>query len=354
MAQSLPIGVGPFMARADTAHLDQSCKDKNEQSAEGALLGSWRKWVLAVLLIGALVLAAFHWGDVKQFAKLVTHAQPLWLLAALAAQLATYVALSGEWDLVLKAGKCSRSIWRLLPLAIVKLFVDNVVPTSGMSGHVVLVDRLAAIGVKRSVAVAAVILSIVAYYLSYAIAALCAALLLWLHSELSGLIAAGVGIFLCIAAAIPAGTLWVQDKGLKAMPKFLRKSKHANEFFELVGKAPSELVRSPTLISKLTLLNGAVFLLDAMTMLFCLLSLGMTAPFGWVFAAFMVASIVMTLGPVPLGLGSFEASSIAMLRVMGVPFEAALSATLLFRGFSLWLPLLGGMILARRELKRSS
>jgi uncharacterized membrane protein YbhN (UPF0104 family) len=40
-----------------------------------------------------------------------------------------------------------------------------------------------------------------------------------------------------------------------------------------------------------------------------------------------------------------------MLRLMGVPFEAALSATLLFRGFSLWLPLIGGMILARREMK---
>jgi hypothetical protein len=37
---------------------------------------------------------------------------------------------------------------------------------------------------------------------------------------------------------------------------------------------------------------------------------------------------------------------------MGVPFEAALSATLLYRGFALWLPLILGLVLARRELKR--
>lgn len=37
-----------------------------------------------------------------------------------------------------------------------------------------------------------------------------------------------------------------------------------------------------------------------------------------------------------------------MLRVMGVPFEAALSATLLLRGFTLWLPLILGMALARQ------
>jgi uncharacterized membrane protein YbhN (UPF0104 family) len=37
---------------------------------------------------------------------------------------------------------------------------------------------------------------------------------------------------------------------------------------------------------------------------------------------------------------------------MGVPFEAALSATLLYRGFTLWLPLVVGLIMSRRELKR--
>lgn len=342
------------MARADTPTTDQAETRSSEKGSEGGLLGNWRKWVLAILFIGAIVLAALHWGDVKQFAKLVTHAQPLWLLAALAAQIATYFSLSGEWALVLRAGKCARSLWSMLPLSIVKLFVDNVVPTSGMSGHVVLVDRLSAIGVKRPIAVAAVILSIVAYYASYAVAAICAAFLLWLHNDLSAIIAGGVGVFLCIAAAIPAGTLWLQDRGLGAMPKFLRRNEHASDFFKLVGEAPTELVHNRRLIAELTLLNGTVFVLDALTMLFCLFALGVTAPFGAVFAAFMVASIVMTLGPVPLGLGSFEGSSIAMLRLMGVPFEAALSATLLFRGFSLWLPLAGGMILSRRVMKRSS
>jgi uncharacterized membrane protein YbhN (UPF0104 family) len=53
-----------------------------------------------------------------------------------------------------------------------------------------------------------------------------------------------------------------------------------------------------------------------------------------------------------MGLGSFEAVSIGMLRTMGVPFEAALSATLLFRGYTLWVPLIPGMFAARRQLKQ--
>ena len=41
----------------------------------------------------------------------------------------------------------------------------------------------------------------------------------------------------------------------------------------------------------------------------------------------------------------------AMLGLLGIRIEAGLTATLLFRGFTLWLPtMLPGLWLARREL----
>ncbi|MDB5691870.1 MAG: hypothetical protein JWO81_933 [Alphaproteobacteria bacterium] len=59
----------------------------------------------------------------------------------------------------------------------------------------------------------------------------------------------------------------------------------------------------------------------------------------------------MTLGPVPLGLGAFEGASTAMLRLLGTPLEPALAATLLLRGFTLWLPLIPGLLVTRRMSK---
>ena len=106
------------------------------------------------------------------------------------------------------------------------------------------------------------------------------------------------------------------------------------------------------LIAYLTALNGAVFALDGLTMQLCLLALGLNVPFSTAFTAFIMASIVVTLGPIPMGLGSFEAVSISMLRVMGVPFEAALSGTLLFRGSTWWVPLIPGMLAPRRQSRR--
>jgi Mg2+-importing ATPase len=67
-----------------------------------------------------------------------------------------------------------------------------------------------------------------------------------------------------------------------------------------------------------------------------------------VFASFMIASVFRTMGIVPGGLGTFEATSVLTLRMVGVDLAVALSATLLFRGLSFWLPMLPGYWFSRR------
>jgi glycosyltransferase 2 family protein len=317
----------------------------------GTALANWRTWLLGLLLFAAVVFAAFHWGDVKKFATLVAHSKPLWLLAAFGSQLLTYAALAAEWLVVLRACECETSFARLLPLTLTKHFADQMVPTAGMSGNVVVVDRLRALGASRKIAVAAVILTIISYYASYAIAALGVLFLLWLMSEDSWATVGLILVFLAVAGGIPSLALWLQKKGERAIPKWLRKVGPVRELFDMIGEAPAKLVRSGELITELTILNGITFALDGLTMQFCLYALGIDVPFAAAFIAFIMASIVVTLGPIPMGLGSFEAVSIATLRLGGVPFEAALSATLLFRGFTLWLPLIPGMIAARRDLR---
>jgi len=324
-------------------------KDKDENSG---LAGNWRSWLLALLLIAGVVVAVLHWGDVKNFAALVAHSKPLWLIAAAIAQLLTYVALAGQWALVLKAGKCRAPFGKLLGLTVAKHFADQMVPTAGVSGNVVVVDRLQGIGASRSVALATLIMTIIAYYSSYGVVSLVALVLLWIHGKTSWVVLGLIAASLALSAAVPALALWLQRKGANAIPRWLRQIRTVCELFEMIKEAPTRLVRNSRLIGEMTLLNGAVFALDGLTMQLCLFALGLYVPFSAAFSAFIIASIVVTLGPIPMGLGSFEAVSIGMLRAMGVPFEAALSATLLFRGYTLWVPLIPGMFAARRQLKR--
>lgn len=71
-----------------------------------------------------------------------------------------------------------------------------------------------------------------------------------------------------------------------------------------------------------------------------------------VFASFMIASLVRTLGVVPGGLGTFEATSVIALTLTGISSAAALAATLLFRGLSFWLPMGPGFVASRAALRR--
>jgi uncharacterized protein (TIRG00374 family) len=347
MAQPSVSSVGLAVASATKARARS-----DDDSEASALASNWRSWLLAVLLIAGVVIAVIHWGDVKKFAALVAHSKPLWLVAAAVAQLLTYVALAIEWALVLRAGKCHAPFGKLLGLTVAKHFADQMVPTAGMSGNVVVVDRLQAIGASKPVALATLIMTIVAYYASYGVVSLIALVLLWVHGHTSWVILGLISASLGLSAAVPALALWLHRKGAKAIPAWLRRIRTVCELFEMIKEAPTGIVRNLRLIAVLTLLNGAVFALDGLTMQLSLFALGLRVPFSAAFTAFIMASIVVTLGPIPMGLGSFEAVSIGMLRAMGIPFEAALSATLLFRGYTLWVPLIPGMFAARRQLKR--
>jgi uncharacterized membrane protein YbhN (UPF0104 family) len=79
-------------------------------------------------------------------------------------------------------------------------------------------------------------------------------------------------------------------------------------------------------------------------------AIGYTQPYYVAFTSFIMAALVGTVLPVPLELGTFEGTCVAMLHVFGIPVEPALIAVLLLRGFTFWLPMIPGLWLARREL----
>src|SRR3569833_172403 len=220
--------------------------DKTDEQPSG-VAANWRSWLLALLLIAGVVIAVLHWGDVKKFGALVAHSKPLWLLAAAAAQLLTYVALAIEWALVLRLAKCRRPFGKLRGLTVAKHFADQMVPTAGMSGNVVLVDRLQAIGASRPVALATLIIAIIAYYASYGVASVIALVLLWIHGQTSWVVLALIAASLGLSAAVPARALWLQRKGANAIPRWLRRIRAVCELFEMIKEAPARLVRSERL-----------------------------------------------------------------------------------------------------------
>lgn len=96
----------------------------------------------------------------------------------------------------------------------------------------------------------------------------------------------------------------------------------------------------------------AVFLLDAATLWCVTKSIGLDVDLLASLTSFLVASVIATIAPLPMGLGSFEGASTMTLHAFGASPEAALAATLMFRGLTLWLPMIPGFLFFRLELMR--
>lgn len=309
------------------------------------------RWVSGILLAGLLIGVVLHFTDFENFAQLLEKAQAGWLVLILGLQLGTYAFVASAWSATLCRSGAPQPLPRLIRIAVIKLFADQAIPSAGMGGNILLVGRLQALGVPRGAAVAALLVSMIGFYAAFAILALLMLLILWQNGSSSSLIAGTVMIFLAVAFAIPSFALWLRRRGSRPLPPALAKFGIVRTFMQSVGEAPPESLCDRSLMLKVAGLNALIFLADAATLWASVRAVGQALPFATAFVALIMASVVVTLGPVPLGLGSFEATSTAMLHHLGVPVEAAFAGTMLTRLFTLWLPLLPGALLL--QLRKS-
>ncbi len=310
-----------------------------------------RSWFTGLLLLAGLVALVTHAGEFEHFLELLRNAEPAWLILAFALQTGTYAATAGVWTLALRKAGQPVAFRALVPLGVAKLFSDQVVPSAGFSGTAFFVMALRRRAIPESICLATLLLSLLCYYAAFVVAAALTVLLLWLYHAIEPWIVGVVVGFCAIAVGIPSGALWLRAYSERSLPRLLARVPGLADLLASVARAPVDLLRDPPLVAGGMALHAAVILFDAATLWVMLQVVGVPVSYWIALPSFVLASMVATLGPVPLGLGTFEATCVSALHMLGVPIEAALTATLLLRGATLWLPMLPGMWLARRALR---
>ena len=321
------------------------------RSTQPPTWGTLKSWFLGLLILAGLILVVTHIGELEQFIKLARRAEPTWLILALLLQCATYLAIAAVWYLALRSVGMHSSMLSLVPLGIAKLFSDQAMPSGGMSGTAFFVAALNRRGIPNELCMATLLLSLVAFYGAYLLAALATLMLLYFYHAIHMWIVTVALLFTLVAVGIPASALWLRTLGRGGLPAILQRVPGLSTLMEAIANAPAQLLHNRALLLAALGLHGSVFVLDAATLWIMLLAVGTPLSFWAVFPCFLLASMVATIGPIPLGLGTFEVTCVSILGAMGVPLETALTATLLLRGFTLWLPMLPGMWLARWALR---
>jgi Mg2+-importing ATPase len=309
-------------------------------------------WLLGLALVGAVIAVSLELSRPRELLDLLAQAEPLWLLLALLLQGLTYFAEGENWRVVVRAAGVPISPLLTFRLALAKLFVDQAIPSAGLSGTVVIARALSQRHVPTPVVTSAVVIDLTSYYFAY-IAALGVALVIALASGRASPLVLTLGALVIVAGTlIVAAVLAVAARSVPRLERLTRRVPLLRDALRLLAKADPRLTHRVRLHLFATLWQLVTILCDALSMWLLLRALGVHASLPLVFASFMGASVLRTVSVLPAGLGPFEAASVATLTLADVPVTAALSATLLFRVLTLLLPLIPGMLLARSALMR--
>jgi uncharacterized protein (TIRG00374 family) len=342
----MELNEGKRESEADRRRPDEEERPERKRRIANILFG--------VLLLAVVVIVVANIREEKRFAQLLSQAQPGWIALGVLFQFGTYLCAAGVWKQVLRRSNIRAPIRSLIALGIAKLFIDQVIPTTGVGGTVVVIRGLMRRGIPKESATACMLVDLLSFYAAHIITVVVALVILAVKQDLHPAVLGAALLFSAFAVAIPLLVLQVHRRGEESVPRWIARIGPIRRLAETIADAPTEVVSDPTVLLPATAFQLGVLILDAATFSVMLAALGQPALPGATFATFTIASAVSTIGIVPGGLGIFEASSVALLRVLGIPLSIGLAATLMLRAFTFWLPMIPGILIVRHEQKKEN
>lgn len=313
----------------------------------------WFSWLFGLAVVATVVAVVRERSEGAEFARQLERAEPRFLVLALGFQVGTYLTDAAIVRGVLAKAGHREKLLSFVPLVLAKLFMDQAIPSGGISGTMLVIHALDSRRVPRPVVSAAVLVGLLAHYLAHALAMIAAlATLAWI-GRLVPLVLVPAGLFTLVALLVPSLLVYLHRRGEAPVPKRIARLP-IQSFLQAISGARRDLVRSVPLLTRSATLELMILALDGLTLWALLQAVGDHAPVAPVMACYVLAEITRILGIVPGGLGPFEAACVALLDLVGVSLASALTATLLHRGLSLLLPLVPGLLFAHRERRGSS
>jgi uncharacterized protein (TIRG00374 family) len=326
-------------------------------------------YLLSGLLLAALLMLLLHnWGQVRlktlEAAALIHSARPIWLALAAAAILAGFLCAGQIYGRVLRTlGFRAPALW-CSAAALVTILLSQALPVGTVASYAFLTTSLRRRGVPAtSVAVIAslellswggAMLILFVYGMIYVLATTSNGSIAGASLTGFATITLMIGAYLFVGSR-PRDTLHTWAIGIKrAVERFAGPIWHDSQVQKMVDELAHNrqvMVEQPARVLMLVCLQLTIFTLHSVALLAILHGLGVPlAPLA-ALAAYGLALIVSTYTLLPAGGGTVEAALTVALTVQGVPLEAAIGATVLFRLFNFWLLLPIGALCYRALLR---
>jgi uncharacterized protein (TIRG00374 family) len=295
---------------------------------------------------------------------LIHSARPLWLALAALAILAGFLCAGQIYGRVLAAlGYHAHSLW-LSAAALVTMLLSQALPVGTVASYAFLTTSLRRRGVPATSVAVIASLELLSWGGAMLILFVYGIIYVLLTTHNRSLAGASITGFATVAVLILV-YLFIGTRPRHTMHRWAMRVKGVVE--RVVGPVWTEsqihhmveelshnrqlMVDQPLRVLMLICLQLTIFMLHSLALLAILHGLGVPiAPLA-ALAAYGLALIVSAYTLLPAGGGTVEAALTVALSVQGVPLEAALGATVLFRLFNFWLMLPVGAFCYRLLLR---
>ncbi|MCL6558273.1 MAG: flippase-like domain-containing protein [Firmicutes bacterium] len=318
------------------------------------------RFLFALLIFLAVFFFATHYAESQELFMTLKQGRPFWVLAAVGFEVLFLLNRAGFYQAVYRVVGVEESWKRLVLLVSAGAFVSLVAPGGAVSGTALIV----ADAVKRGATLARAILINLVFYLcdygAFVTVLLGAFGYLWAKGSLTAYeeIAATLlllfvgGQVILIGAAVRwpkqlvnvVGSIVRSSESVIPPLKRRKAGEKAVSFVNSLVDAVKWLAVHPRNLLRVGL---HAFLVEALSI--CVLGsvfmafAGGVSP-GTLIAGYAVGMLFLIVSITPSGVGVVEGAMAATFASLGVRPETAVVVTFVFRGITVWLPFLGGIV----------
>jgi len=318
---------------------------------------------ISLFFLLLILFILLNFSDIGKIARLIYRANWVFLTACLLCVFLHIFSFSLHLRDVLKKAGEKTSVWFLTKIAIAMTFIDTVLPSQRIGGHIFLFKSLRKKEITKEKRSLVMFISGIANFTVDFIIFLLATIyvLIFVQSKVAK-ITLGVitGIFFILY--VPIAPFFFSSKGEKYVLGFFRKlpkrllnkiiknfSERAEGVFVGYFKEMKRLRARDWFMPLFFMFLNRIFLYA--TLFFSFLSLNYYVPLSKVVVTETIATGIAFFSFIKIGF--FEGAMALTLAALAIDYNVALTSTLLFRFFTLWLPTLVGYIFFRHMMKKA-
>lgn len=341
---------------------------------------SLSRFVFYFITLAGLVLIYLKFSEIRLIRELFLKSNFFWLFGILILQVFSYYFLALNYRDVLRIKDLNISVKELFPVTFVIQFLNQALPSAGLSGQVFFVQYLKKFGLSVAEGIGRAILELTTLFMAFGLFFIVSAVMMLRGGILNSRPEAVYFIYAFSFFAIIGLSIFftLQKRGRGRMARWIIRKLH--RYFENKNKNHernadnngsnhaghvvmifdqfkqtlniSELKKRAWPFWLAFFWQCMILLANIVTLYFLSFAVDFKISFAIAFITFTLTKFLSMVSFIPGALGVFEGGMTLILVSFGVPAQPAFAMTLLLRAFTFWFPMPIGWILYRWYIHR--